>query len=244
MSKNNQAAGNSKLSLGGILISNVLILIVIWLVLLIPLNNVFVTLLKNFSSCPPSTFQTLGAALILLVVAHLIWRNFRGPLEKLVEGADSLTIKVGQFLLDMFPYLQPIELNDRGLGASLGVALVIASALIWLSPSRHGVPILLSGFTVQHTTSSSTEAIHPGDTLLVAPGEIVRVSASVEGPEGSTCKWYTNIGTKLGTDRCSLTYSAPRSANWDNVAVLVSSPCRTDPGVFAGFHIRAARTTP
>lgn len=244
MSKNNHVASDIK-SQGSdeppwavILFFNMIFLIALWIILLVPLNEVFVKCWKKFSSCPPSTLQTLGAALVLLEVLHLIWRFFGEKLGQLIQAVGG----IGQLLLGIVGLLSP-RVGDHALWALFVVALVVALALVCLSPLS-GVPILLSGFTVQHTTPSSTEAMNPGDTLLVAPGEIVHITANVLGPTGFECEWYTNVGTNLRTDGCSLTYSAPRSANWGNVTVQISSPCRTNPEEFAGFHIRVAQTTP
>ncbi len=238
--------GTDELSLGIILFFNVLALIVLWFVLLVPLNEGLVTLWGKFFSCPPSTIETLGVALILLEVAHLIWRSFGRQLVQLMQQAHVPVISaVGQLLLGVVRLLNPQALDNRALWAQFGVALVVASALVWLSPPIGrvpGVPILLSGFTVQRSTEPST-TIEPGDALLVAPGEKIYISADVSGPTAFECTWFTNIGTNLGTDGCSLTYSAPRSANLDNISILVSSLCGANQAS-AGFHIEVAQTTP
>lgn len=232
-----------------ILIFNVLVLIALWFILLVPpVNDVLVTFWEKLSSCPPSTFQTLGAALILLEVLHLTWRFFGHKLvEQMGEAGVPDIVGIGQLLLKIVGLLHPHVLDNRVLWALFVVALLVASALVLLPlPGRaHDNSIRLSNFTVQRTTPPSTETINPGDTLLVIPGEIVHISANAAGPAGFKCTWFTTpIGTKLGIGKCSLTYCAPRSAKLDNIAVLVSSPCRTDPEVFAGFHIRVAQTTP
>ena len=246
MSKKNHVAsdikpqGSDEPQLAVILFFNVLFLIALWLILLVPLNGVFVACWKNFSPCPPSKFQTLGVAFILVGVLHLIWRFLGEKLVNLMQAAGSPAI--GRLLLTV-GLLQPHELDNRVLWALFVVVLVVALALVGLSPLS-GVPILLSNFTVQRTISSQTETINPGDTLLVVPGEIIHITANVSGPTGFECEWCTNAGTTLRTDGCSLTYSAPRNANLSNVAVQVSSPCWTDPAEFAGFHIEVAQTTP
>jgi hypothetical protein len=170
------------------------------------------------------------AAVILLVVFHLVWRAIHIPnptdiKENIDLGPITIPITV---LITFLNEIHPWKISSRLLVLFLAIfsAIGLFLNLSPYSPLYKGGQLLaIPSFTVQRLDSPSPEQIPPGGTLTINAGEKVFIKLALLGETQVSCTWFTTSSSGNVGEDCSILLDTPLPIKRDILTVFMQPAC-------------------
>jgi hypothetical protein len=175
----------------------------------------------------------LSAALILLIVIHLIWRAIGVPDPSNIKEIIKLKyIEIPvTHVINFFNEIHPWRFSSRFLVLLLIIFLIIGSFLnlTRISPFHQGGSLLaIPSFEVVRSNFRPSEQLSPGGILELLPGEKAVITLTIRGKTQVSCTWFTASGSRIIQQGCTILLDVPSSLKSDIVTVFIQPICGSE----------------